>query len=111
MTESCGLWNPRPHRVGRRMVLLVKARGLPAAEVCHKPYNQDVSESRAVDHLNEEAVRTVSNAFGRSTAMEIVLVGGFHWLKPETTVAEIESRAEEVECLDRFEAVLGWARS
>ena len=34
-----------------------------------------------------------------STAMAIVLQGGLHWLKPEAILAEVGSRAEEVECL------------
>ena len=38
-------------------MLLVKARRLPAAEVCHKPSDQVVAESGAVDHLDEEEVR------------------------------------------------------
>ena len=50
-------WYPYPYLVGRRVRLLVKARGPPAAEVYHKPSNQIVLESGAVDHLNEEAVR------------------------------------------------------
>ena len=44
-------------------MLLVKARGLPAAEVCHKPPYQIVSESGAVDHLDEEAVRELVQCF------------------------------------------------
>ena len=32
-------------------------RGPPAAEVCHEPPHQIVSESGAVDHLDDEAVR------------------------------------------------------
>ena len=31
--------------------------------------------------------------------MAIVLLGGLRWLKPETTLAEIGSRAEVVKCL------------
>ena len=45
------------YMAGRRVLLLVKARGLPAAEVYHNPSNQIVSESWGVDHLDEEAVR------------------------------------------------------
>ena len=51
------LWDPRPHLAGKQVVLLVEAWGLPAAEVGHKPSNQIVSESGAVDHLDEEVVR------------------------------------------------------
>ena len=54
--DDRSLWNPRPQLAGRQMVLLVKARGLPASEVCHKPSHQIVSESGAVDHLNKKAV-------------------------------------------------------
>ena len=42
---------------------------------------------------------TVSNAFEISTTMAMVLLGGLRWLKPETTLAEMGSRAEAVECL------------
>ena len=42
---------------------------------------------------------TVSNVFEMSVTMTIVLLGGLHWLKTETTLAEMRSRAEEVECL------------
>ena len=49
---------------------------------------------------------TVSNAFEMSTAMAIVLPGCLHWLKPETTLAEMRSRAKVVDC-PLFEAVLG----
>ena len=42
---------------GRRVVLLVKARHPPAAEVRHEPSDQVVAELGAVDHLDEEAVR------------------------------------------------------
>ena len=48
--------DPRPHLMGRRVVLLVKARRLPAAEVHHEPSDQIVTESGAVDHFDEEAV-------------------------------------------------------
>ena len=51
------LWQPRLHLAGRRVMLLVETYGFPAAELCHKPSKQIVSESRVVDHLNEEAVR------------------------------------------------------
>ena len=49
-------WHPCLHLVGRRMVLLLKAQGLPAAEVCRQSFNQIVLESGVVDHLYEEAV-------------------------------------------------------
>ena len=39
------------------------------------------------------------NAFKMSTAMAMVLLGGLRWLKPETTLSEMGSRAEAVECL------------
>ena len=42
---------------------------------------------------------TVSNAFEMSTAMTMVLLGGLRWLRPETTLEKIGSRAEAVECL------------
>ena len=42
---------------------------------------------------------TVSNSFEMSTAMAIVLLRFLCWLKPETTLAEMGSRAEAVECL------------
>ena len=77
-------------------VLLIEPRGLQAVEVCHKPPHQIVMESGAVDNFDKEAV---SNAFEISTAMAIVLLGGLRWLKPETTLAEMGSRAEAVECL------------
>ena len=54
MTEPCG--TPCLHLAGRRAVLLVKARGLPAAEVCHQPSDQVVSESEAVDHIYKDKV-------------------------------------------------------
>ena len=41
---------------GKAMVLLVRARRLPAAEVLHEPSNQVVAKSGAVDHLDEEMV-------------------------------------------------------
>ena len=43
---------------------------------------------------------TVSNDFEMSTAMAMVLIGGLRWLKPDTTLAEMGSRAEAVEGLD-----------
>ena len=64
--------SPRPHLAGSRVVLLVKARRLPAADVRHKPSDQIVAESGAVDHLEER----VSNAFEMSIAMVMVLLGG-----------------------------------
>ena len=56
------LWDPDPARsphwlAGRRVVLLVDERHLPAAEVHHEPSNQVMAESGEMDHLNEEAVR------------------------------------------------------
>ena len=42
---------------------------------------------------------TVSNAFEMSTAMAMVLLEGLRWLKPETTLAEMGSRAKAAECL------------
>ena len=41
----------------------------------------------------------MSNAFQMSTAMAIVLLGGLLWLIPDTTLAEMRSRAEAVEYL------------
>ena len=55
---------------------------------------QVVSESGAVDHLDEE---TVSKAFEMSNTM--ALLAGLRWLNPENTLAEMASRAEAVECL------------
>ena len=55
--DDGSLWDHRPHLAGSWVVLLVKARGLPAAEVCHKPPNQIGLELGAVDHLDKEAVR------------------------------------------------------
>ena len=37
------------------MVLLVRVRRLFAAQVCHEPSNQVVTESEALDHLYKEA--------------------------------------------------------
>ena len=57
---------------------------------------------------------TVSNAirevhrYGDCSALGFILVKAG---ESETTVAEIGRRAEEAECLDRFEAVLGGVRS
>ena len=47
---------PRLHLAGMRVVLLVQARRLPAAEVCHKLSDQIEAELGAVDHLYEEAM-------------------------------------------------------
>ena len=80
-------------------MLLIKARGLPAAELRHKPAHQVVSESAAVGHLDEEAVGSSVECLEMSTVMAMVLLGGLCWLKPETTLAEMGSRAEAVECL------------
>ena len=77
---------------------LVKTQNLPTADVCHKPSNQIVSEEGAVDHPNKEVVRSVAKVFEIPTAMAIVLLGGLRWLKSETTLAEMGSRAEVVEC-------------
>ena len=41
---------------------------------------------------------TVYNAFEMSTSVAIVLLGGFRWLKPVTTLTEIGSKAEGVDC-------------
>ena len=57
------LWDPHQHLAGRRVVLLVEARRLPAAEVRHEPSNQVVAESGAVDHLDEEGVRDCVECF------------------------------------------------
>ena len=80
-------------------MLLIKARGLPAAELRHKPAHQVVSESGAVGHLDEEAVGSSVECLEMSNVMAMVLLGGLCWLKPETTLAEMGSRAEAVECL------------
>ena len=45
------------HMAGRRAVLLEEEQVLPDAEVCHKPSNQIVWKSGAVDHLDVEAVK------------------------------------------------------
>ena len=50
-------WDPHPHLAGKRVLLLIEARGLPVAEVCLKPPHQIVMESRAVDRLDKEAVK------------------------------------------------------
>ena len=42
---------------------------------------------------------TVSKALDMSTAIAIDLLEGLPWLKPETTLSEIGSRADVVECL------------
>ena len=39
------------------------------------------------------------NALELSTALAIVLLGGLRWLKPESTISEMGSKAEAVECL------------
>ena len=62
MVEECwgnggSLLDLRPQLGGRRVVLLIEARGLPATDVCHKPPHQIVTESGAVDHLDKEEVR------------------------------------------------------
>ena len=41
----------------------------------------------------------MSKSFEMSTAMAIVVLGGLRWLKPETALAEMGSRAEMVKCL------------
>ena len=56
MTDPCSTY-PLSHLAGRRVVLLIKTRGLPAAKVRHKPPPQVVSEVGVVDHLDNEAVR------------------------------------------------------
>ena len=55
MTDPCG--SPACTWYEGKKVSLVEARSLPDTEVCHKTSNQIVSESGAVDHLNNEAVR------------------------------------------------------
>ena len=50
----------------------------------HKPSNQIKSASGAVDHL----YKTVSNAFEISTAMAVIQLKSFRWLKLETTLAK-----------------------
>ena len=87
VTDPC--CNPRPHLAGRRTVLLVNTRGLPAVEVCHQSPNQIVSESGAVDQLNKEAV------WHRVESLRDVQEA-LRWLKPGTTLAEIVSWAEVV---------------
>ena len=57
MTDPCG--TPAPPTPGG-MVLVVKARGFPATELCHQSSNQIVSES--VDHLYKEGVESMSKA-------------------------------------------------
>ena len=58
-------WVTHTHLAGRRMVLLVKTQCLPDTEVRHKSSGQVVTDSGAVDHLDEEAVRdgVETNAF------------------------------------------------
>ena len=49
----------------------------------------------------------MSKALEMSTALAIVLLGGLSWLKPETNLAEIGSRAKVVDCLgSNYAAVL-----
>ena len=50
-------------------------------------------------------------ALEMSTAMAMVLLGGFCWLKLETTLAEMGSRAEVVECLGLKLCWEGWVSS
>ena len=71
------LWDPRPHLTGRRVVLLVKARGLPVAEVLHKPPHHFLSESGAVDLLDEDAVR---NGVERLWDVYLYGYGSARWL-------------------------------
>ena len=63
--DDGSLRKPRPHMGGRRVVLLVKARGLLATGVCHKPCHQIVSESGAVDQnqLTLNASKTTTTLF------------------------------------------------
>ena len=96
MTDPVG---PRPHLAGRRVVLLIEARGLPTAEVCHKPPHQNVTESGVVDHLDKKAVRDSIeclrdiHSYGHCTARDLRL------LKTNTNKVEMRNRAEKVECL------------
>ena len=102
------LWDPRLHLAGMRVVLLVRARRLPATEVRREPSKQVVTESGAVDQLDKEAVgdgverlRDV-HRYGYGPARGLLLV------KPR----EHPSRDRE-QGLDggvsRFKAVLGGA--
>ena len=97
------LWDPHPHLAGRRVVLLVKAWRLSAAEVRHEPTDQVVAESGAVDLFDEEAV---SNAYEMSTAMAMVLLRGLRLLKPETNPSR-DGEQGRGGGMPRFEAVLG----
>ena len=90
------MW-PRPHLAGRQVVLLIKARGLPAAEVPHKPPHQVVSESGAVDPLDEEAMRISDEHL--QDVHRYGSARGFVLVEARDTLAEIESRVETVECL------------
>ena len=62
------------------MVLLIEARCFSATEVSHEPPHQIVSESRGVDHLNEEAVRNRverlrdAHRYGYSSARGLTLI-------------------------------------
>ena len=64
-SDDGSLWKPRPHMAERRVVLLVKVRGLPATEVRHKPSHQIVSESGAVsqNQLTLNASKTKTTLF------------------------------------------------
>ena len=88
------LWEPRPHLARRRMVLLIEARGLSATKVCHKPPHQIVSMSGAVDHLNKEAMTDCVECHRDVYRYSYCSARG-----PETTLAELGSWAESVECL------------
>ena len=78
--DDGSLWDPHPHLTGWRVVLLIEARGLPAAKVCHKSPHQILMESGVMDNFDKEAVRHCVerlrnlNRYGYYSAKGITLV-------------------------------------
>ena len=87
-------------------MLLVEARRLPAVEVRHKPSDQVVAESGAVDHLDEVAVRDgverIRDVHRYGSARGLVLIEA----RDHPSRNEEQSRGGG---MPRFEAVLGGA--
>ena len=100
LMDSCGTTGPPP-------ALGTEASG--AADRCKGPsYSGGMPQATSLNCVlsrkwwiisMRRRWEAVSNALEKSTAMAIVLLGGLHWLKPESTLAEMGSRADVVECL------------
>ena len=99
--QLCTCGTPTRTWRGKRVVLLVRARRFPAAEVRHEPFNQVVTESGAVDHLGVEGLRD-DYRYGYGSARGLTLVNA----RDHPSRDREQGRGVGV---PRFEAVLGGA--